>query len=49
MEILDAEKYSKAFENVQDFNFTKMSYQEIFDEMRQMLVYAFEDVNIVKL
>ena len=44
MEILDAEKYSQAFENVKDFNFTRMSYKEIFDLLKDDLVCAFVNV-----
>ena len=46
MEIVDPIKYAEAFKNVENFNFTRMSYKEIFDEMRQMLVYAFDDVTV---
>ena len=46
MEIVDSNKYAEAFKNVENFNFTRMSYKEIFDEMRQMLVYAFDDVTV---
>ena len=44
MEIIDAEKYGQAFKNVEDFNFTRMSYKEIFDQFREILVYAFDNV-----
>lgn len=46
MEAEIAKKYCEAFDNIEKFHFTEMSYQEIFDEMRQTLVYAFDDVTV---
>ena len=34
----------EALKNVENFNFTRMSYKEIFDKMQGMLVYAFDSV-----
>lgn len=45
MEILyNSDLNDEAIKNVEGFNFTRMSYKEIFDKMRAMLVYAFDDV-----
>lgn len=44
MDIIDAEKYGQAFKNVKDFNFTQMSYGELFDLLKDDLVCAFDAV-----
>ena len=44
MKMVDAKKYCEAFDNIENFYFTKMDYGEIFDIMREILLKAFDSV-----
>ena len=44
MEIYNKEELKKVKENYKTCDFTELSYEEIFNVLRQTLVYAFDDV-----